>query len=1047
MSLIDKIRSMIFESDTPSFDEDNSESYGSLSTNALVDDPLKSYFQESTTEISTSIQRSFSTSVDSGVSSLVEKRLDNVIQEVLNNHKIKTTKRRKKIINKILSSNISSSFLENSRNISASHQKMSGQMSSSQTSEKPEKEIDDLDHQIAELMRLREEKLEKKSSNEKSVSKTTSADKSSTSNNGKLSTMIDPKETITPDSTVRALVKSFGPQPQPEVQKVKPVTNKRTYSEVTANKSSSDINKKSAANDDIDHHVAEKKIKDSSNSPKDMEELRQMLAFPQLQKEPVLKKSDPKITSPNKEMNPKKSASRNLITSESERSEKPLIIDEGDDHENDNHFEHSTMQKSASKESRIQQDSGVHDLQSCNKVVVVSSDNGENTTLPKKKKRSCRKVNKTIDYDPSSSSDESDHESNDMDLRIESSEGTNHHNEANDDSQIQKLIQLCHNEEKDQRPLRNGVQFPQMKFSKLKEKNIYLKSCLANVTLLADLNNLDKEEELQILNAWPTISSTRRSVAYSFIQKIAKWIQFMCSNIISNQDYTREAKKWQLSKLLNANEFLQTSTEHEINKSKFWERPNERLPKYNFSSFSEDNDMLMKDVENISDINELMDKPNHVIIYVGVIAQIRIRRESSEMLGINVGSAKTKHTALFSRSLYYWDTFLQANQHFKKLNNKNLSSAVLQHYDCSMKFVNFMCSTMTEEEKFRILKTNANNFFEHAPESIFLYFYYNARIRPVVINDPEDMVQALETQAFRITESMIINNKSDISAIENRINYISKSLSEFFENFERRHILEVERNQKSPDQQQNADAPLKRRRSVHRFDDWICETSPKVSQKQRNDNKTSSSSTLENTNADNNSGSKSDHEYETSQRKTSYQRSPPRFSTTRRSDLPANLDHHRHEISKNYKEKLRIKHNPRRKFTSTSRTGKQISKRSPDRPQHDRSLLSKGRSLIKNYPSRKTDKNSTRDRSPTRENKHHDEPPSSSKKYSDYHHSNVQSSSQQTPSSSKSDADRNQVSVSIESQQQCMSMMMNGMKMMNDLMKQLSEYQMFQARK
>lgn len=1079
MSLFEKLKSMIFESDTPSFDDDDSESCDSLSTGALIDDTLKSYFQESTTEISSSTQRSFFTSVDSGVSSLVEERLDNVIQEVLNNHKIKTSKRRKKIINKILSSNLSKSFLENSKSKpTASYQNMSGQISSSQVSEKPSTEIDDIDHQIAKLMKLREQMKKKDekqppcNSSKSSPTTDLTMKTPSSKNDGKLANMIDPKETVNPESTVRALVRSFGSEPL--VQKTKSVVNKRTYSEVAANKAgTSQTNNEPDNSDDNDHHVAEKKAKNSSSSPKNMEELKKMLAFPQLQKEPVLNKS---VDKSNKDIALKKVSSKNFIHSESERSEKALIIDEGQDHENDHdnevddndhQFEHSTIQKSASKESRIQHDSGVHDVQVCKKVVIVSSDDGEKTTLPERKRRSCQKVvNKTIDYDPSSSSNDSDHEddnNNDgMNLRIESSEFSQHP-EDYDDDQIRKLIQFCRNEENDQRPLGHAAEFPQMSFSKLKEKNISMRNCLTNVTLLKDLLQMDKDEEMQILNSWPTISSTKRSEANHFILKLAKWIQFMSINIMNNTDYITEARRWQFTKFLDINEFLNTSTESEVLRSKFWDRQDERLPKYTFGPFTDDLEMLSNDIEPISEYNidKLISKPNrNHLIYVGIIAKLRMRQEACE--SINDGSSKIKHTALFARSLYYWDSFLRANPQFKKLNNKNLSSATLQHYDCCMKFTHYMCSTMTEEAKSKILKTRSNDFFEHAPETIFLYFYYNARIRTVVVHD-EGMVKALEAQAFKISESMIVNNKSSKSFIENRITKISQSLSEYLENFERRYIIEVETNRKIQEEQQKKQTPpLKTtgsplrnkslsRRSVDRFDDLIMiNRSSSTDEKKKSDDskKSSSSSTTRQKQINLNAGYKSDNDQDHDKQKSSYRRSPVRRRSVPRSDLPSNIEPLQNEISKNYKEKLRTKYSSRRKFTPTSRTGKQISKWSPDRSHHDRPSSSKGRALIKNHSTRKTDRNNTRDRSPKRDRSNYDEIPSSSTKFNDYHQSNEsQSSSRITIQSSKADADRNPVSVSFESQQQCMNMMMNGMKMMNDIMKKLSENQVFQAKK
>lgn len=118
-----------------------------------------------------------------------------------------------------------------------------------------------------------------------------------------------------------------------------------------------------------------------------------------------------------------------------------------------------------------------------------------------------------------------------------------------------------------------------------------------------------------------------------------------------------------IREFLSVDEFLSSSSEFEITKSKYWSQSYNHTAKYHFGKYSKSYPTLAKESAKLdSDLDILL---NHAeaqsIIFKGIMARLRIRSDNYENLAMIEMSPKTKNTLKFARSLYTWAQFLLLN--------------------------------------------------------------------------------------------------------------------------------------------------------------------------------------------------------------------------------------------------------------------------------------------------------------------------------------------------------------------------------------------------
>lgn len=113
----------------------------------------------------------------------------------------------------------------------------------------------------------------------------------------------------------------------------------------------------------------------------------------------------------------------------------------------------------------------------------------------------------------------------------------------------------------------------------------------------------------------------------------------------------------------------------------------------------------------------------------------------------------------------------------------------------------------------------SNEFYEGAGHIIFLFFYYNCRIRSCH-NDSDNVTDAMKKHSFKVTESMIMSNSSNCSAVLNRIATIEGKLAKPFEEFQNRRLYQLNAKREVG----NLSPLLNRRSSVHKYDEMINST-------------------------------------------------------------------------------------------------------------------------------------------------------------------------------------------------------------------------------
>lgn len=261
------------------------------------------------------------------------------------------------------------------------------------------------------------------------------------------------------------------------------------------------------------------------------------------------------------------------------------------------------------------------------------------------------------------------------------------------DQNFDHIKELVLQEETARRLLSSDFQFPMIKLSLLIEDGIELKNCLKDPTLLSDLSLFDKiEMEKSIFNCWPSLTTKRQANFDEFMIKLAKFMCLMITKIKESKSMDSATKVQEIQNIVNVDYFLENFSEAIVTKSHHWNKNSPMInnvvqkPKADFRS-------LEKEIEKADRINvaETYQRKDFLkIVSAGIVAKLRFRKQNSSLLALVDSNTRTRHTALLSQSIYLFDAFWQKHGQFMKLDNRNLLSAITQHYQCGLAFVQFI---------------------------------------------------------------------------------------------------------------------------------------------------------------------------------------------------------------------------------------------------------------------------------------------------------------------------------------------------------------------